>query len=132
MPCAQGERGCTCAVQLREALADAMLSPSLPTHKRQLCKCCRPPPHHSQLCKRHGRLVAESDAHAANIRSRDQLIRDTAERLGVPLHAGGGGGGAGGAAPPLPPSAVEAFVAELGARLADLQRQMSDLKTSHR
>ncbi len=73
-------------------------------------------------------------------------MRETAARLGVPLHGGAAlaapaststttGSGASGAAaapPPLPPSAVESFLSELTARAADLQRQLAEAKAANR
>ncbi|KIZ02464.1 DNA repair protein RAD50 [Monoraphidium neglectum] len=88
---------------------------------------------YSKACKRHGRLAAEAEAHASNVRARDELVRDTAARYGIPLHAGGpSSAGAGGQAAPLPPSAVEAFSAELASRAAELQRQLSEAKAANR
>jgi len=113
---------------------------------------CNPPttlfdthPHplnHPKACKRHGRLAAAAEAHASNIRARDQLIRDTAARLGLPLHgatpslaaasslSSGGGSGLTGQ-DQLPQSVVEAFAAEMGARVAELQRQLAEAKAAN-
>lgn len=55
----------------------------------QTYACCSPVITRPQVCKRHGRLAAEAEAHASNVRARDELIRDMAARYGIPLHAGG-------------------------------------------
>lgn len=110
---------------------------SLPAHtKRALSRH----PHHApcrhpvwQACKRHGRLAAEAEAHAANLRARDALIRDTASRLAILLHAPPPLLPAAGAPlPALPPSAVEAFTAELSARASELARELSEAKAANR
>ncbi|GBF92537.1 DNA repair protein [Raphidocelis subcapitata] len=117
--------------QLRERQAEAAELSRQAGSKRLEAEALKE--QYSKACKRHGRLAAEAEAHAANLRARDALIRDTASRLAIPLHAAPPlHAPAGAPPPPLPPSAVEAFAAELSARASELARELSEAKAANR